>query len=241
MTTNECNNHYLTLLKLYSIRANIETIHDPAAPPHQTAEEDSLFTITLNTAKFSPAEYESALAYQARKLLLAKGTLQTERLILRHFQSGDEIDCFAFFSDKVSCYYNCFDAFTAMDEEYRQLMQWFGSQENRFMVVRRDTGRVIGSIHLAEDNSRAVDAIEIGYTIAAAYQRQGFAQESLCAVIEALHRFRLDLLLAGTMAENAPSIRLLEKLGFQKEGIHHKAIWHDALGPIDLVFYYLDR
>ena len=50
------------------------------------------------------------------------------------------------------------------------------------------------------------------------------------------------MVVAGVLPENIPSIKLLEKLGFCKEGIRHKALWHEGLDkPVDLVYYYLDR
>lgn len=51
-----------------------------------------------------------------------------------------------------------------------------------------------------------------------------------------------DLVVAGVLPENVKSIGLLEKLGFQKEGMRRKAIWHEGIGkPVDLVYYYRDR
>lgn len=52
----------------------------------------------------------------------------------------------------------------------------------------------------------------------------------------------LDLVVAGVLPENIPSMELLEKLGFRKEGILHKALWHEGLDRlVDLLYYYIDR
>lgn len=111
------------------------------------------------------------------------------------------------------------------------------------MVVLRETGKVIGTVHLFPDDSRAVETMEIGYTIDAAYQRRGYALEAISALLELLQKqLRLELVTAGILPENAASEGLLRKLGFQREGLRRKAIWHEAMDrPLDLIYYYRDR
>lgn len=60
--------------------------------------------------------------------------------------------------------------------------------------------------------------ITLGYTIARPYQRKGYAFEILSALIRrAREAFPALDLVALVEPENIPSIRLLEKLGFQQE------------------------
>jgi ribosomal-protein-alanine N-acetyltransferase len=78
---------------------------------------------------------------------------------------------------------------------------------------------VIGliALHAWERHHRRA---ELGYELAAAHRGHGIATEAARAVIEfgfttmALHRIQ-----AGTLADNSRSVRLLERLGFQREGV----------------------
>ena len=111
------------------------------------------------------------------------------------------------------------------------------------MVTLKENGEVIGTVNVFADDSRAVDTMEIGYSIAHAHQRKGYAYEALSALIDLLQKdLCLDMITAGILPENIASEKLLSKLGFQKEGMRHKAVWHEGLNkPVDLLYYYRDR
>ena len=73
--------------------------------------------------------------------------------------------------------------------------------------------------------------------------KKGYAYEALSALINLLqNELKLDLIVAGVLEDNMKSMKLLDKLGFHKEGLRRKAIWHEGLDkPMDLVYYYRDR
>lgn len=102
---------------------------------------------------------------------------------------------------------------------------------------------MIGTLNVFEDDSRAVESKEIGYAISPAHQRRGYAFEAIGAMVRLLQQnLMLDMVVAGVLPENTPSIRLLEKLGFSCEGMRHKALWHEGYDcPVDLLYYYKDR
>jgi len=56
-----------------------------------------------------------------------------------------------------------------------------------------------------------------------------------------LYDLNLDMVVAGIIPDNIPSIGLIEKLGFQYEGLKHKAFWNSMRGPVDLKYYYLEK
>jgi ribosomal-protein-alanine N-acetyltransferase len=61
---------------------------------------------------------------------------------------------------------------------------------------------------------------EIGYWISEAYWGQGFATRAVEAVTEwAFTEYKLTRVFALVFAYNVPSIRVLEKAGFEREGI----------------------
>jgi len=61
---------------------------------------------------------------------------------------------------------------------------------------------------------------EVGYWISEAYWGRGFATRALSAISEwAFTEYKLTRVFALVFAYNAPSVRVLEKAGFQCEGI----------------------
>lgn len=243
MNVQEMNEKYISLCSRFSVSVRISTINDPAAPIQDISDDNGVAVITLNTEKIADADYEMYLVYNVGKVLLPRLVLETERLTLRRFQSEDAADCFGFMSNTEDCYMDCCKPFTEMDEEYAQRMELFRERETQYMIVLKEENKVIGTVNVFPDDSRAVDAREIGYSISSAYQRKGYAYEALTALINLLQDdLKLELILAGVLEENIASIRLLEKLGFDKEGMRRKAVWHEGLAkPVDLIYYYRDR
>jgi len=98
-------------------------------------------------------------------------------------------------------------------------------------VVWRDAGTAIGQIgfHGAPgvNGLRAKDAVELGYSILPAYQGRGFATEAAAGLVEwAAIEHGVRRFLASSAPANAPSIRVLEKLGF----IEVSRVWDDDDG-----------
>lgn len=169
--------------------------------------------------------------------------LETERLLLRRFEPGDREGCFGFLSDREDCWNDGgYEPFTEMDEEYSQLMEKFAAQPLRKMMISKETGAVIGTVHVMEVTDRAVEAYEIGYTVSKAYQRQGYGFEAVSKVCRTLlGPLEAELVLAGAIEKNTASLRMLEKLGFTYEGRRVLSFFHPRDGAVDLLYYYLRK
>ena len=243
MNVSEVNEKYISLCNRFSVPVRISAVNEPNVPTQGISDDHGVAVILLNTYKIADTDYEMYLTYNVGKVLLPRLVLETERLTLRRFQPGDAADCFAFMSNAEDCYMDCCKPFTEMDEEYEQRMELFRDRETQYMIVLREENKVIGTVNVFADDSRAVDAREIGYSISSAYQRKGYAYEALTALIDLLqNELKLELIVAGVLEENLASIKLLEKLGFRKEGLRRKAVWHEGLDrPVDLIYYYRDR
>lgn len=238
MNKEELYKKYRAICKKYGVTVNIEFVTG-----EKEAQAIEGNTIRLNTDKISEADLEDYIAYNVRKLLLPHLVLSTDRLTIRRFQPSDAEDCFAFLSDKETCYSDGgYEPFCEMNEAYNSLMDKFAGQEMRKMVALKDTGKVIGTINLMEADDRAVETYEIGYVIAPEYQRKGYAYEAVSAVLNCLlQELHLDMVIGGAVESNRASIGLLEKLGFQYEGRKTKAFYHPELGVIDLQYYVKER
>jgi len=84
------------------------------------------------------------------------------------------------------------------------------------MVELKDTGTPVGTCGLIKRDS--LDDIDIGYAFLPEFCGRGYASESTRAVFEyARDVLKLSRLVAITQADNAGSIRVLQKLGLRFE------------------------
>lgn len=164
----------------------------------------------------------------------------TERLVLRRF-TEDDIEAFATYrSDPRVARYQGWSApvsLVAAAELVRELAAGDPQQPGWFQyaIELRATRTLIGDIgvNLAENRIQA----EIGFTIAIAYQGQGYAAEAIRRVLEHLFGDRgLYRVSADCDARNLPSARLLTRLGFRQEGHHLGHVWLKGEWTDDLLF-----
>ena len=95
--------------------------------------------------------------------------------------------------------------------------------------------QLIGDIglHFLEGN----DQIEIGFTIDPKFQRKGYAQEAVSAVIRLMFNdYGKHRIIASVDPQNQKSINLLEKLGFKKEGCFRKSVFIDGQWVDDCIY-----
>lgn len=236
----EIDNKYQRVADAHGVQIAVE--YGSGFPKAQEIiNNGSGFVIKLNSEKIGAEAYEEYLSYNVRKIIIPQLRLATDRLLLRRFDRSDAEDYFALLSSKEDAYMDSGIICSAMDEEYDHLMDDFAAQM-RYSIVLRETKHAIGTINLFEDNSRAVETMEIGYAIAPGYKRRGYAYEALSAFLRyLLYDLNLNLIVAGVIPDNTPSIGLLEKLGFRCEGLKHKAFWNGIRGPVDLRYYYLEK
>lgn len=232
---------YVALCKGFGLPISVVQEYRREGEIHWLEEGALGWTVGLNTAHIPPQEGEAFLAYNVRKVLLPRLVLRTPRLVVRRVAQEDGEGLLPILSDPVGCDLDC--CAPCRGEAFWELFQLFCQQETRYVLVEQAAGRVVGTLHLTPDPTRAVEAMELGYAIAPAHRRQGYAQEALEGVGALLQgKLGMELLTAGVLPENHPSARLLEKLGFSPEGVRRKAAWHEGRGQaVDLVYYTLER
>ena len=107
-------------------------------------------------------------------------------------------------------------------------------------LALRETNKLIGTVtlfHLNLSNGRA----EIGYAMGSAYWGNGYMNEALTGlIIHAFDVLNLRRLEADVDPRNTPSVRTLERLGFQREGFLRER-WHVGGELQDALFYGLLR
>lgn len=234
---------YIDLLKEYGIDLEIVHVDNSNLPAQNVLQEGSHVEIQLNLSKIPEAEYETYLSYNVRKIVLPKLELETKRLKIRRFEMKDADAMFEFLCDRESCYLDGgYEPYVDKNEDYCDLMSEFTEEETRYVIVRKDIDEVIGMIHLMECNDRAVEVMEIGYTMNPSQRRRGYATEAVGAILRyLLQELHLDMVIAGVLEDNKISLKMIETLGFVYEGRKRKALYHSVNGPSDLLYFYMER
>jgi RimJ/RimL family protein N-acetyltransferase len=154
--------------------------------------------------------------------VLKPAILNTERLTLRWLDEHDASAQFAVFSDPDVVRYWSSGAWT----DHAQAREWIAKTLDdyragtglRFGVALAGTGELIGnvSLHRFVDQSRRC---ELGYAFAKAHWGKGYATEALAALLDyGFRELDLNRVEADIDPRNAGSARVLERLGFRKEG-----------------------
>ncbi len=151
--------------------------------------------------------------------------LETDRLWLRHATQEDAEAVFAMFSDPKVTQFHDLDTFTHLDEAVGVIERWARGFKSgyriRWGIARKHDNYLIGSCGFRWDQD--ANAAVVGYELASQFWRQGIMSEALYAILQYRFGHRgVQLILAEIMLENVASRRLLEKLGFQSQGVLKK-------------------
>lgn len=149
-------------------------------------------------------------------------TLQSSRLRLRWLTEDDVPALLAIFGDPQVMRYWSHEPFADLNDarDYlRRIRNCFASRELfQWGVELLSTGEIIGTCTLAE-LSRSHRRAELGFALARAHWGRGYMIEALPALLRfTFEHMRLHRVSADADPRNAASIRLLQKLGFQREG-----------------------
>ncbi|MGL5836683.1 MAG: GNAT family N-acetyltransferase [Waterburya sp.] len=148
--------------------------------------------------------------------------LETEKLWLRQTIQEDTEAVFAVFSEPNVTQFHNLDTFTHLEEAVRVIegrAKGFKSERGiRWGIALKPNNYLIGSCGLTWN--KEANAAEIGYELASQFWRQGIMSEALKAILQyGFGNREVQFVIAHIMLENIASRRLLEKLGFQSQGI----------------------
>lgn len=152
---------------------------------------------------------------------------ETKRLILRRYREADLMDLYEYLSDPEVVKFEPYHPMTL--EEVTENLAWRISTEEMIAVELKETGKMIGNVYLGK---RDFDSLELGYVFSAAYWGKGYARESCQALVEKAFREGTHRIFAECDPENESSWRLLERLGFLREGHLRQNVyfWKDVQG-----------
>jgi aminoglycoside 6'-N-acetyltransferase len=145
--------------------------------------------------------------------------LVTRRLVLRRSRPEDAEAISAYRSHPDVHRYQGWDATdpgrirAELDEMGRRLPGERGWVQ--FTVEEREGGRLVGDVGLSPADGEP-GVIKVGYTISPASQGRGYATEAVRALVDyAFDTLEVDVVRAYADADNAPSIRVAEKVGMR--------------------------
>jgi RimJ/RimL family protein N-acetyltransferase/catechol 2,3-dioxygenase-like lactoylglutathione lyase family enzyme len=165
--------------------------------------------------------------------------LQTHRLILREFVLPDFDAVHDYASDPLVTRFTSFGPNTA--EETRDFLHrciHAGSvsprQAHTFAVIEQSSGHLIGSCGLEQCDGTGRH-YAFGYCLHRHWWGRGFGQEAARALLQfGFDRLQAHRLWAHVFLGNTASMRILEGLGFRREGLALQSLyvrnaWHDIL------------
>ncbi len=148
--------------------------------------------------------------------------VETDRLVLRDWKSEDLPSFIAMNKDdRVMRFFPS----VLTGEETESFFSRIQSEFDRngwglYAVEMRSTGQFIGYVGLHEIGFDAdfTPGVEIGWRLNADYHNQGLATEAAKAVLELAKSKGLKRLYSFTAKNNAPSERVMQKIGMKKTG-----------------------
>ena len=104
-----------------------------------------------------------------------------------------------------------------------------------FLIFRTADHALLGGVTLSNVRRGVAQSANLGYWIGVQHARRGYMSAAVAALVPFAHgSLRLRRIEAACLPENAVSVRLLEKLGFRREGYARQYLciagkWQDHL------------
>src|SRR5215469_1019880 len=157
--------------------------------------------------------------------------IETDRLILRPFEASDAEAAFGWLGDPVVMRFTPTGPDKSIEETKTRLVAFMDHQQlhgfSKWLISDRDSGVAIGDSGLLV--LQDYGWIDLGFRFPQQYWGRGLATEAASAWVRAaFDEFHLKRLGAFVHPENVASIRVLEKVGFQRER-HENVIGMDSI------------
>ena len=169
--------------------------------------------------------------------------ITTPRLVVRTLNVKDSPSLFSYRSLPSIYRFQSFRPNTI--EEVEQFIientQYFDKEGTWHQVALELEDTVIGDMGLHFIGPMNLHC-EVGYTLNPKYQHKGYAREAVEYVLKYLFEERKKhKVLASVDPENIASIRLLEDLGFKREGVLRKSIYEENEWKDDMIYGMLEE
>ena len=150
--------------------------------------------------------------------------IETERLILRRPEARDAQAYTVIQNSEFVLRYNAMEP--KSEAWVRAQFSDSAKNENTLLLERKTDGAVSGAVFLEEDDRRwGVESKTLSYFLGERFARRGYMKEAMGALIGYLFEVEnLDIICARSFAPNTASRRLLESLGFPRDGALRRCV-----------------
>ncbi|MCL2840369.1 MAG: GNAT family N-acetyltransferase [Defluviitaleaceae bacterium] len=158
--------------------------------------------------------------------------IETDRLILRDYVESDLNEMHRLWSDKKTMYYLDDIWTTTIEESAEYLRNGINNTDGHyFCICEKPNDKFIGSVGYSIINMTPLGkVVHLGYMLLPEYHGCGYMTEATKKVIEfAFTEDNCIRINTGCHKENEGSRKVLDKVGFRKEGERIKAVYHDGI------------
>lgn len=160
------------------------------------------------------------------KDVLSFPDLETDRLQLRNVRIEDAEFIFKLYSDEEVCEYLYDEEIYESIDGAENFIRWNSDPEhkgnNRWCIMSKSSQEALGTCGY-DSWDRENNIAEIGYDLWKEFWGQGYMREALIAAIDSgFTNMNLNRINAFVALNNLRSARLLESLGFTREGIYRE-------------------
>jgi len=146
--------------------------------------------------------------------------VKTSRILLRSPQADDERD----FTALAQSSRRFFAGWVAPPSDAAAFAAYLrhstAATFEALLLIRSEDQAILGAVNLSEIVRGVFQNAYLGYWIGAPFARQGYMREGLALALDhAFRSLRLHRLEANIQPANTASIRLVESLGFRREGL----------------------
>ena len=164
--------------------------------------------------------------------------LNTERLILRRFETSDSKELFAGYINQPEFLYYANKQKMKPEDVESYLSYVKGKYEDNgyynWAITQKEDGRIIGAINLKVEEG---DSVLFSYAIDNRFTGRGYMSEALAVVRDyALEKLEVSAFIGGCVTKNIASKKVMEKCGlkYEKTIKNHKEL---SDGKHDMDFY----
>ncbi len=158
--------------------------------------------------------------------------LETERLILRPIRIEDAASIFAYAKNIKVAEFTLWEAHSSVNDTLSFIQNYVipsytkGQPEPFGITIKENKDIIIGTAGCFFV-SGCNHTMELGYALSQEYWGKGIMAEACRTIIPYVFKnFPIERLQCRCKYENQASFRVMEKLGFQKEGILRNVVYH---------------
>lgn len=156
--------------------------------------------------------------------------LESKRFNLREVKENDYLSLYEIYSDEDAVKYQQTGTMQTIEQAQKAVQAFLRGFKNRkfirWCIAEKESDRVIGLITLHDFNISNSHA-EIGFMLNKRFWRQNIMGEAANEIIRfAFEIIGLNRIEALIHPDNIASIKLSEKLGFQREGLLNEAAYN---------------